>query len=320
MKRRYATITGFMGQLQDRFAHYQEARSLEEKMELISQIEKCQGVEVVFPQDFDDPLKLKELLHAHDLQVSAVNLNVKTEDKWRTGSFSSPNPEIRSEAVAYLKRAMDCAVELGCNTVTTSLLNDGSDYPFEVDYIRAFEHTREAILEAAEYRSDIRISLEYKASEPRVHCLLNNAGKMASLCMLIGKPNVGVTLDVGHALQCMEIPADSAAFLFLTKRLFHVHLNDNNRVWDWDLLPGTHNLLQQVEFFLYLKRLGYGDWLVADVYPQRHDPVRFMTKAFEWTDFLIDLAEKIDESLLYDHDRHGDNFDALEHIRSLMHG
>ena len=63
--------------------------------------------------------------------------------------------------------------------VTCALLNDGVDYPFEINYMDAFSHALEGIREAAEYRKDVKISLEYKQSEPRVHCLLNNAGKMA---------------------------------------------------------------------------------------------------------------------------------------------
>ena len=39
---------------------------------------------------------------------------------------------------------------------------------------------------------------------------------MAYFCALVGRENVGVTLDVGHALQCQEVPADSAALLGAT--------------------------------------------------------------------------------------------------------
>ncbi|MBP7279652.1 MAG: sugar phosphate isomerase/epimerase, partial [Sedimentibacter sp.] len=238
MERKYSIITGFMGKVKDRFIDYHPAREMEEMVAMASKAKGCSGLEVVYPQNFVDPVKTKKLLADYNLGVSTVNLNIKGEEKWRFGTFSSPDPKVRKEAVKYLKTAMDSAAELGCNMVTTALLNDGADYPFELDYVRAFNDTLDGIREAAEYRSDVKISLEYKASEPRVHCLLNNAGKMAYFCQLVGKENVGVTLDVGHAPQALEIPADSAAFLGSTGKLFYVHINDNYRNWDWDMVPG----------------------------------------------------------------------------------
>ena len=318
IERKYAVITGFMGKVKDRFIDYQPAREIEEMVEMASRIKGCSGLEVVYPQNFTDPVKLKELLEAYNLGVSTVNLNVKGEDKWRFGSFSNPDPKIRKEAVSYLKTSMDCAAELGCNLVTTAFLNDGADYPFELDYIRAFNDIIEGVKEAADYRKDVKISLEYKASEPRVHCLLNNAGKMAYFCSLVGRDNVGVTLDVGHALQCLEIPADSAAFLGVTGKLFYVHINDNYRNWDWDMVPGTVNLWDYIEFAVYLKKVGYNGWITADVFPQRHDPIRIMEKTFEWMDYVFEAADRIDEQKLFAMMENKDAFDILDYIRSIL--
>ena len=318
MKRKYAVITGFLGQLRDRFAEYQPRRELAEMLDMAARIRGCLGVEVVYPQNFAEPGGIKQLLQDRGLGVAAVNLNVKSEEKWRFGSFSSPDPEVRKEAVSYLTRAMDAAAELGCNLVTTALLNDGADYPFELDYVRAFNDALAGIREAAEHRSDVRISLEYKASEPRTHCLLNNAGKMAYFCSLVGKDHVGVTLDVGHALQCLERPADSAAFLGATGKLFYVHINDNYRNWDWDLVPGTVNLWDYLEFVLYLKTVGYDNWITADVFPQRHDPVRIMEKTFEWLDFIFDTVERMDDETLFDMMNNRDAFDVLDYVRTVL--
>ena len=317
MNRNYAIITGFMGKVKDRFIDYQPIREMEEMVEMASRVKGCKGLEVVYPQNFSDPVKIKALLDKYGLRVSTVNLNVKGKEVWRFGSFSSANPNARRAALDALKTSMDCAAEFGCNKVTTALLGDGSDYPFELDYTRAFRQAAESIAEAAEHRSDVQISLEYKASEPRVHCLFNNAGKMAALCGYIGKDNVGVTLDVGHALQCGEVPADSVAFLAEVKRLFYIHINDNYRNWDWDLLPGAVNLWDYVETLVYLKRVGYTGWITADVFPGRHDPVETMTKTFEWMDFLGGLADRFDDHIFESMDRKG-TFEMLDIMRDTV--
>jgi len=318
MNRNYSVITGFMGKLKDRFIDYQPPRNMEEMVEMASRIKGCKALEVVYPQNFTDPVKTRELLNRYGLEVSTVNLNVKGEEIWRFGSFSSSDPKARRAAIEALKASMDAAAAFGCNMVTTAMLGDGSDYPFELDYSRAFKQAAESITEAAEYRPDVKISLEYKMSEPRVHCLFNNAGKMAAFCGAVGRDNVGITLDVGHALQCGEIPADSAAFLDAVGRLFYIHVNDNYRNWDWDLLPGTVNLWDYVEFLVYLNRTGYDGWITADVFPGRHDPVETMTKTFEWMDFLGELADRFDQNDLFQRMDRNKSFEMLDYMRDTI--
>lgn len=318
MERKYSIITGFMGKVQDHFIDYQPPRDIKDMIEMASRVKGCSGLEVVYPQNLTDPKEIKNILDAYGLGVSTVNLNVKGEEKWRYGSFSNPDPKIRREAVEALKRAMDHAAALDCSTVTTALLNDGVDYPFELNYLDAFQYTLEGIREAAEYRKDIKISLEYKQSEPRIHCLLNNAGKMAYLAQMTNQENVGVTLDFGHALQALEVPADSASFLGQTGKLFYVHINDNFRNWDWDMVPGTVNLWDYIEFALALKKVGYNGWITADVFPQRHDPIMIMEKTFEWMDHIFAIADKIDEDKLAQMQKELKTFEIMDYIRSLL--
>lgn len=319
MERKYSVITGFLSMLKDRFTVYQPQRDIEEIVEMASRIKGCSGLEVVYPSDFGDYGKLKKLLKEYDLGVSSVNLNIKSEEKWRYGAFTSNDPGVRKDALEHLKKTMDIAAELGSNLVTTCPLADGSDYTFEMDYVKAFNRTVDIVGEAAEYRDDVRISLEYKASEPRAHTVFNNAGKMAYLCNVIGKDNVGVTLDVGHAFQSLEVPADSAAFLGATNRLFYVHINDNYRNWDWDMVPGTVNFWSYIEFLLFLKKVGYNNWITADVFPQRHDPITIMEKTFEWMDYLFDIVEKIDEEKLFEMQQNNVSaFEIFDYVRSLI--
>lgn len=318
MHRKYSIITGFMGAVKDRFIDYQPAREMEEMVKMASTVKGCSGLEVVYPQNFTDAKKLSTMLAHYGLGVSTVNLNVKGEMQWRYGSFTNPDAKIRTQAVDRMKQAMDCAAELNCEIVTCALLNDGVDYPFEMNYLEAFDHALEGIRKAAEYNPNVKISLEYKQSEPRIHCFLNNAGKMAYFAELTGMKNVGVTLDVGHALQALEVPADSASFLGQTGKLFYVHINDNYRNWDWDMVPGTVNLWDYLEFALALKKVNYNGWITADVFPQRHDPIKIMTKTFEWMDYIFEIADKIDEQKLAQMQSNLETFEIMDYIRSLL--
>jgi xylose isomerase len=90
-------------------------------------------------------------------------------------------------------------------------------------------------------------------------------GRALFLCEKTGLPNVGVTMDVGHALIAKETPAEALSLAALNDRLFYVHFNDNAREWDWDMLPGSVNLWDLIEVVFYLKRLEWDGWLSYDV-------------------------------------------------------
>lgn len=62
LERKYAVITGFLGKIKDRFIDYQPPREIEEMMEMASRIKGCSGLEVVYPQNFNDPVLVKSRL------------------------------------------------------------------------------------------------------------------------------------------------------------------------------------------------------------------------------------------------------------------
>jgi xylose isomerase len=318
MKRKYAVMTGFLGGTQDRFAKYGSSKTIEEKFEMAARVKNCSGLEMLYPYDFENVALVKELLKKYSLQVAIINLNVKAGEVFKYGSFSSPEAEVRSTAVEYMMNAMDLAEEFGCKMITCAFLNDGSDYPFQFDYLKGWNNAVEAVREAADYKPQIKISLEYKACEPRVHVFLNNAGKMAYFCEKVGRDNVGVTLDTGHAFLSNEVPSDSLSFLYATNRLFYVHINDNYRNWDWDMIPGTVNFWEMLEFAFYLRRINYTGWITADVFPQRLDAVKTFEETFNWMELLFKAADKIDEKEMLELMGKNDIFAAQEIIKKIL--
>ncbi|MCC7208768.1 MAG: sugar phosphate isomerase/epimerase [Anaerolineae bacterium] len=293
MSFRYSVILGFMGQLQDRFSVYHEQRTLAQKMALVREITGVTGVEMVFPTELSDVALVKDLLAQHDLTLSAVNVNIKGDPRWHQGALTARDRETRREAVRWLMRGMDIAAELGNGLVTVCPLADGHDYPFEVNYSAAWRNFVDGVREAADHRPDVRLSLEYKPSEPRARVVLGNASKCLYACMDVDRPNVGVTLDMGHALYAGESCAESVALIADAGRLFLVHGNDNYRNWDWDLIPGVVNFLDLVESTFYLLKTGYSGWVAFDVFPARLDPVRTMRSSLRMYQLVLDLIDRV---------------------------
>ena len=292
-----AIITGFLGTIKNRYMTYQEERPLKAKLEMASKIEGIGGLELCYPSDFENLHELKELLNRHSFGVAAVNFRSRRTGKWWRGSFTAESRSERLEFIGEVKRAVDASSEIGCSRITTCPLNDGSDYLFEMDYLRAYDHALETLSSACSHNPRIRICIEYKESDPRARCLFGNAGETASFCQLSGADNLGVTLDIGHALYTGERPAQAAVLLARAHRLFYVHLNDNDGRWDWDMLPGAYHLWEFVELFYFLRKLGYDeDWYGFDVYPKEIDTVETFRSVVALTRKLEAITDRIDSN------------------------
>jgi len=315
---KFSVILGFLGQLSDRFSTYGTNRDLAAKFELASQIEGLQGVELVYPFDFVDVTTTRKLLEYYKLDCSTVNVNIKKEEKFHTGALTSKDPGIRMEAVEYLKSGMELSVLMGNKMVTVCPLADGYDYAFETDYRKAWKWFLDGIGEAASQREDVRISLEYKQSEPRHKVIVPNAGTTLAACLQIGLPNVGVTMDMGHALYAGESTAQALSLLSQAERLFLVHVNDNYRNWDWDMIPGSINTWDLVELMFYLGETGYNSWLTSDVAPFRLDPVKTCTathRSLNWAEAIVERAGRKRLREIIDR---GDPIDALQEFQNLF--
>jgi xylose isomerase len=290
-----AIITAFLGEVRNRYMVYQGNRTLAEKLELASRIKGVDGLELCYPADFEKPAELKELLARYTFGISGINFRSRRSGKWWRGSFVSEKASERQEVVSDLKRAMDLAADLQCHRITTCPLNEGADTLFEVDYVKVYDYAAETFSAACAHNRNIRICIEYKLSDPMARCIFGTAGETASFCHLTGADNLGATLDTGHALYANERPAQSAALLARARRLFYVHLNDNDGRWDWDMVPGAFHLWEFVELFYTLRRLGYtDDWYAFDVYPKEIDTGETFAAVMQLTRKLEEITDRID--------------------------
>ena len=270
MKLKNAVMIGLLGRQLDRFTAYSEPRTLAERLDIVRGMQHVDGIEVGYPGEFANLEAGAAAIKASGLAISAINQNTKHDPKWRIGSFTSTNPAIRQEAVREMTICMDLSVELGCHMVHCCPLIDGHNYNFQVDYPRQWSWLVEGLAKAASYRRDVRISLEFKPYEARNFNIVSNTGLTLYLSSLLGE-NVGLTFDLGHALCAKESPAETASLAIGAGRLFYMHLNDNMRDWDWDMLPGSVNVWDLVETLYYLDRLEWDGWCSYDVLSRSGD-------------------------------------------------
>lgn len=264
-------ITGFLSQTKDRFHQYNKPLDLDQKFELMTQIEGYDGVEIVYPYEVSDPKTTKEILNRYHLKVAAINVNVKAEPEFRNGGLTSHDKAVRNKAVRFIKEAKDFAAAVSADKVTCCPLGDGYEFSFQYDYGTTWKYLIETFGEAGHYKTEIPLCIEYKPSETRGRCFVDNAAK--TLCLLndIQCKDMGITLDFGHSMYGNENPAEAVSLLAESPYRYYIHINDNDGKWDWDYFCGTKHFLEYVEFLYYLKKYGYNDYLTSDTSPTRWD-------------------------------------------------
>ena len=317
MPYKYSIITSFLGDIKNRFIQYSKPKTIAEKLEIAGSIDGIDGVELCYPGDFDDIDLLKSLLKDQGLSVSAINVRSRKSFGWFKGSFSSENKNERDEFVDTYKKAIDAASYLDAQNITNCPLNDGHDYPFEMNYDHAYQNAEECFSKIAEYaaRQDIRISIEYKLNDPRERCFFASAGEALSFCQTINNDFLGVTLDVGHSLLVGERPAQAATMLFRANKLFYMHMNDNDRIWDWDMVPGMYHLVDIVEFLYVLDELGcQNQWFAFDIYPKENDAKDIFATSARIMRKLENLSSRIDRKIM---DRARNSRDVVSSINVI---
>ena len=281
----------------DRFVpggYRKDSYTLAEKLEKISGLEDVKGIELSYPAEFEDPGPMAEILKNVGLQASNLEVEIFGHPKWKYGSLSSRDDTVRSEAIALACRCMDAAFELGCEQISLWPGQDGFDYPMQVDYKEAWNRTVDAVRQIAEHRQDVRITIEYKIKEPRTHIHLGTVGKALLTSVEVGAPNVGIMIDFGHATMAYENVAESAVLADRYGKLFHIHLNDNHRLWDDDMIVGSVHLWETFELIYTLQKLDYKGWYSLDIYPYREDSLEAMKASFDMVRKLMLLARELD--------------------------
>lgn len=265
----YALITGFLSETKDRFHVYNKPIDLEEKFRQVASIPRYSGVEVVYPYETETPERTAELAKKAGLAFAAINVNVKGEPEFVSGGLTSPDRAIREKAIRFIREAKDFAAAVDAPRVTCCPLGDGFEFVFQEDYRAAWTRLVDAFGESADYKPEIPLFIEYKPKETRRHCYLNRAADTLVLVKEIGNDRLGITIDYGHSVYAGEHPAETLTMLHYSGHPYYVHINDNDRTWDWDFFTGSHTLLEYIEFIYYLKKYGYDDFLTSDTHPTR---------------------------------------------------
>lgn len=322
-ERKYSVFIDNVGSCNDRYCGaYGRPFSMEEKFDRVKSIPLLTAVDIVLSPDFiNEKNRIRENLDRTGLKCASIAVDTFADPVFQKGSFSSVDPEIRALAIQRAKEAMDFAKSIDCKIVTTWPGQDGYDYLFQADYMKERKLFQDAMIELCDYDPEMTITMEYKIKEPRTHCYISTVGTALLMCQAAERDNLGLALDYGHAALGYETPAEAVAICKMYgDRLRHIHINDNYRLWDDDLIVGSVHTLEFIEFIYWLRRTGYQGYMTLDQFPYREDGRDAVAESAEWLDYLESLVDNANMDEIHAVIAKNDAIEASRLMRRLLQG
>jgi xylose isomerase len=199
------------------------------------------------------------------------------------GGYTANDPACREYALERSRRCIDIAKALGTKNIVLWLAREGTYIREAKDSVWAAEQIAAAIQMMLDYDSDIRVMIESKPNEPMDHTYIPTIGHAISLgLMTTDHSRVGALIESAHAILAGLDPSDEMGYALAHKKLWSVHLNDQNGLkFDQDKSFGSVDLRRAFNQVRVLDKHGFGnngEWVGLDVKAMRTQKLEVSTK------------------------------------------
>lgn len=216
------------------------------------------GVDFVGEPDNFNASEIRRLLAENHIEASSI-CAIFTKER----DFVSSDPQIRRQAVEYVKKCVDFAVNIGAKSISTQVtanMRIDSEASYETEWKWAVEGLKEAGFYAL--KKNIRLTLEaWNRYETYLITRLDLALKMVEE---VGLESVGVMGDTFH--MNIEETDMGNAIRNVGKKLYYLHIADSNRA-----APGRGHINFE-EIAQALKDIDYDGWISMELLPAAANP------------------------------------------------
>ncbi len=248
---------------------------------------------------------LKDTLDGEGLVAEFVAPRLWEDARTIDGGYTNNDVKCREYAIERSKRAIDIADALGTRLIVLWLAREGTYIREAKDSKLAVDRLASAITTMLDYNPNIKIAIEAKPNEPMDHTYIPTIGHAIGLGMLTSDSSrVGCVIESAHAILAGLDPSDEMGYALAHKKLWSVHLNDQNGLkFDQDKSFGSVDLRRAFNQVRLLDRHDYGqngEWVGLDVKVMRtqKDDVAAKHLSNSRTIFLklLELSRSIDEA------------------------
>jgi L-rhamnose isomerase/sugar isomerase len=246
-----------------RFSGGGEPRSLEEKIENVGIIHalnrSSNSISLHIPWDIpENASSIKALTAQLGLHFDAVNSNTFQDQpdqkhSYKFGSLHHVDKDVRKQAIQHNIEVIKYGVQLNSKALSV-WLSDGSNFPGQLNFRKAFQNTLESLQEIySALPDDWKVWIEYKPFEPNFYSTtIGDWGQSLLLANKLGK-KAATLVDLGHHLPNANIE-QIVSLLLMEGKLAGFHFNDS-KYGDDDLTVGSINPYQ---LFLIFNELVEG--------------------------------------------------------------
>ena len=240
-----------------------EPRTIEEKIEDVGLLHALNGasgaISLHIPWDIPQNAEaLKKLAAGYGLKFDAMNSNTFQDQagsahSYKFGSLQNVNKAIRKQAIEHNIEVIKHGIALGSDALTVWLA-DGSCFPGQLNFRKAFENTLESLHEIySALPENWKLFVEYKAFEPNFYSTtVGDWGQSLLYASKLGK-KAYTLVDLGHHLPNANIE-QIVALLLMEGKLGGFHFNDS-KYGDDDLTAGS---IKPYQLFLIFNELVEG--------------------------------------------------------------
>ena len=220
---------------------------------------------------------------------------------YKFGSLQHTDKAVRKQAITHNIGVIRQGIELG-STALTVWLADGSSFPGQLNFRKAFRRTLESLQEIyAHLPENWKIFVEYKAYEPNFYSTtVGDWGQSLLYAKKLG-PKAFTLVDLGHHLPNANIE-QIVALLLMEEKLGGFHFNDS-KFGDDDLTVGS---IKPYQLFLIFNELIEG--MNARSMDHARDLAWMIDASHNVKDPLEDLLQSVEaimisyaQALLIDH-------------------
>jgi len=275
-----------------RFARFPgggEPRDIFDKIEdcaVIAQLTQATPtVSLHIPWDKADPKRLKQAASRFGLGFDAMNSNTFSDAKdqplsYKYGSLSHADAGVRKQAVEHNLECIEIGKTLGSKALTV-WIGDGSNFPGQVNFAKAFRRYLDAMAEIyAELPDDWRLFTEHKMYEPAFYStVVQDWGSNYLIAQELG-PKAFCLVDLGHHAPNVNIEMIVSRLIQFGK-LGGFHFNDS-KYGDDDLDTGS---IDPYRLFLVFNELVDAELVGAKGF----DPAHMLDQSHNVTDPIESL-------------------------------
>ena len=214
--------------------------------------------------------QVKKTLDEHGLVAEFVAPRMWFDPHTIDGGYTNNCADCRKYAIERSKRTIDIAKALGTRNIVLWLAREGTYIRESKDPVLATQRIADALQTMLDYDQDIRVMIEAKPNEPMDHTYIPTIGHAIAMGLLTNAPaRVGCLIETAHALLANLSPSDEMGFALAHKKLWSVHLNDQNSLkFDQDLTFGAVDPRRALNQVRVLDQHGFGndgEWVGLDV-------------------------------------------------------